>query len=184
MSIGIKNMQKGLIAIGLALMLFSGAGSAHALSCLPVEDYLNLVVTDEETQVFIGTATKVTSNHTQVVTVTKALKGWVAPKIWVEHQWSQDWQYFCSNGPAAEGKSTVFLTTINEFGVRTVTQTLPADSQMAKDFIADLEKADPDAGITEATGTDRASELRDSIYNLLKTLVNMFSELKYWETQK
>lgn len=176
-------MRNSIIALSLAVVFLSNASNASALSCLPTDMYLDTVVGDGTTQVFIGTATAV-KNHTQVVTVTKALQGWVAPKIWITHPWSSDWQYFCSSGPSKPGVSTVFLVTIDQYGAFTVTQTLPADSVLAKDLIADIEKADDvDAGITEATPADRASELQQAIYDLMKVLLNMFAEFRYWQSE-
>jgi hypothetical protein len=145
--------------------------------------YLDTVVGDGTTMVFTGTATEV-KNHTQVVSVTKAHQGWVAPKVWVTHPWSTDWQYFCSNGPAKAGEPTVFLVTINEYGSFSVVQTLPANSDLAKELIANLEKnEDVDAGITEVSAADRASEMRQSIVDLMKALMNMLAELRYWQSE-
>ncbi len=174
-------MQKVFIVLSLAFVALFNVPHAQALSCLPVDMYLESVIGDETTQVFIGTATAV-ANHTQVVTVSKALQGWVAPQVWVEHPYSTDWQYFCSNGPAAKGKETIFLTMIDENSVRSVTQTLAADSVEGKDFIKMLEKENPDAGITEATPSDRSEELKQSIVDLMKVLVGMLRELAYWQS--
>jgi hypothetical protein len=173
-------MQKVLIALSFGFVVLFQAPQAHALSCLPVDMYLDSVVGDDTTQVFIGTATEV-KNHAQVVTVSKALQGWVAPQVWVEHPYSTDWQYFCSNGPAVKGKETIFLTMIDENNVRTVTQTVAVDSELGKDLIKMLEKESVDAGITEATSVERAEELKQSIVELLKVLVGMLRELAYWQ---
>lgn len=174
-------MKKGIIAFSLGLALLLPVAPVEALSCLPVADYLKTVVGDETTQVFIGTATAV-ENHTQVVTVTKALQGWVAPEVWVQHQYSTDWQYFCSNGPAAAGKSTIFLTTLDQYNARIVTQTIEVDSELGKDFIAQFAAAEVDAGITEATKEERVAEIKQTIADLLKAIINMLQELKYWQS--
>ncbi len=176
-------MKKALIAIGIGIVYLSNTTSVSALSCLPTDMYLDSVVGDEMTQVFIGTATEA-KNHSQVVTITKALQGWVAPKVWVTHPWSSDWQYFCSSGPAKPNVSTVFLVTIDQYGAFTVTQTIPADSTFAKDLIADIENRNTiDAGITEVTPADRAMEMEQTIYDLMKVLLNMLAELRYWQSQ-
>ena len=174
-------MKKSLIALSLALVFM--APHAHALSCLPIEDYLESVVKDDETRVFEGTATEVTKNHTQVVTVSEAHKGWVPREVWVNHPWSSDWQYFCSNGPAKPGEKTVFIATIDQHGLYSVTQTLDANSELAKDFIAALEDAGADAGISEATSRERADEILLQVGELLKTLMHMLSELAYWQNK-
>ncbi len=176
-------MRNSILGLSLAVVILFQASYASALSCLPIDMYLDTIVGDGTTQVFIGTATEV-KNHTQVVTVTKALQGWVAPKMWVTHPWSSDWQYFCSNGPAKVGGQTVFLVTVDQHGAFTVTQTLAVDSELAKDLIQKIEKAeDVDGGITEVTAADRASEMRQSIYDLMKALINMFAELNYWQNE-
>jgi hypothetical protein len=174
-------MKKSIIAFSLGLALLLPVTSVQALSCLPVADYLETVVGDETTQVFIGTATAV-ENHTQVVKVTEALQGYVAPEVWVQHQYSTDWQYFCSNGPAAAGKSTIFLTTPNEYGARMVTQTIEVDSDSGKDFIAKFTAAEIEAGITEATEEERVMEIKQSIADLLKVVINLLQELRYWQS--
>lgn len=177
-------MKKSIIGFGFVVALMLQATSASALSCLPIDMYLDTTIGDETTQIFIGTATEV-KNHTQVVTVSKALKGWVPSTVWVEHPYSNDWQYFCSNGPAKVGAATVFLTTINEFGTFSVTQTLPANSDLAQKFIKDIEAHDStEAGITPVSPTERTASIRESMINLIKVLSNMFAEFRYWESQK
>ncbi len=176
-------MKKNIIAIGIGIMFLGSASSASALSCLPIDMYLDTVINDGSTSIFIGTASEV-QNHTQVVTVTKALQGWVASKVWVTHPWSSDWNYYCSNGPAKAGESTVFLVILDEYGSYSVTQTLPVSSDLAQDLMKDLAKTkDVDAGITEATAEDHALAIRDSIVELLKALMNKFAELKYWQNE-
>ncbi len=175
-------MKKNIIALSLAFAFLFQGTAAHALSCLPQDMYLETVIKEGVEQVYIGTATAV-KNHTQVVTVTEALQGWVAPKVWVEHNYSDDWKYFCSNGPAKAGVPTIFISTINEFGTFTVQQTLTVDSAEGKAFLNALEKADVDAGITEATPLDRANELRDSFERIIKALKGMFEEWKYWNAE-
>lgn len=175
--------RNSIFGFGLIIAFLLSTSNVSALSCLPVDMYLDNVVGDETTQIFIGTATAV-KNHTQVVTVSKAMQGWVAPSVWVAHPYSNDWQYFCSNGPAKVGESTVFLTTINEFGSYTVTQTLPENSSLAKNLIKNIEAEDEiEAGITESTPAERADSVRESIMNLIKALLSRLAELKYWESK-
>ncbi len=175
--------KNSIFGFGLVVAFFLQASNASALSCLPIDMYLDTVPGDETTQVFIGKATAV-KNHTQVVTVSKALQGWVASQIWVEHQYSDDWKYFCSNGPAKVGESTVFLTTLNEYGVYTVNQTLPANSALAKELIKNIEAEDEiEAGITESTPEERMEGLKQSMSDLIKVLLNMLAEFKYWESK-
>jgi len=175
-------MKKYFILFSLGLVLLFQSNEALALSCLPVDMYLEGVVGDEVTQVFIGTATAV-KNHAQVVTVSKALQGWIAPEVWVQHPYSKDWQYFCSSGPSVEGKPTIFFTIFDQYSSRSVTQTLSLDSKEGKDFIAMIEKEKVDAGITEATKEERATELLATIKDLIGVLIQMIQELKYWESK-
>jgi hypothetical protein len=177
-------MKKSVIAIVLGFaLLVPVAPSAHALSCLPLDMYLESVAKEEDrTLVFIGTATAVTKDHTQVVTVTEALKGWVAPKMWITHNYSNDWQYFCSNGPAKTGEATMFFVTIDSYGSFTAVQTLPANSDDAKEFRVTLEKSKTDAGIAEATARDRASEVLESIKGLITALMGLMQEFRYWQS--
>jgi hypothetical protein len=181
-------MKKIIIAAIAFVMVgqaYLFAHNAHALSCLPLDMYLETVLKEEggETTVFVGTATAVTADHTQVVTVSDAVKGWVAPKVWLTHPYSTDWQYFCSNGPAKAGESTLFFVTIDPYGSFTAVHTLPADSAEAKEFIKDAEAAKIDAGITEATASERANEVSESIKSLLTALVNLFKEFGYWQSE-
>ena len=176
-------MRNYIIGLSMAVGLIVYAPSTYALSCVPTDMYLDMVVGDETTIVFTGTATEV-KNHTQIVTVTKAHQGWISPKAWVEHAYSTDWQYFCSNGPAKAGVSTVFLVTLDQNGSYTVMQTLQANSELAKDLIENIGDEEVDAGITEANAKDRAESIRESMNNLIKLLLNMLQELRYWEGQK
>lgn len=180
-------MKKTIIALALAFALIAPAGGAHALSCVTLDMYLDHVLTDDTdgTFMFVGTATPVTKNHTQVVMVTKPLKGWVAPEMWIKHNWSQDWKYFCSNGPAKAGESTLFFVSIDPYGSFQGVQTLKADSAEAKAFIAKVEKKVPDTdrGITVATPADRATEVMDQIRILFEVILNMIQELNYWQSK-
>ena len=175
-------MKKSIIALSLFSVMLLGAPQAQALSCLPVDMYLESVVEDDTTQVFIGTATEV-KNHTQVVTVSKVLKGYVAEKVWVVHPYSTDWQYYCSNGPAPVGKATIFLTIYDENSAHSVTQTIAADSEQGKNLIATLVKENVEAGVVEVVAEDRVLELKRSIVELLQLLLNLFSEMQYWQSQ-
>ena len=175
-------MKKIVVTLSLGLVILFQAPHAEALSCLPVDMYLESVVGDETTQVFIGTATEA-KNHTQVVTVSEALQGWVGSKVWVEYPYSTDWQYFCSNGPATPGKTTVFITTFDQFGSQMVTQTLALDSDLSKDFVAMIEKKNLDAGINEVSAEGRAADVKQSIVDLLKVLVGKLQELKFWQNE-
>lgn len=176
-------MYKNSIAFIIALAFMLPISSAHALSCLPIDMYLESVIGDETTLVFTGTATEA-KNHAQVVTVTKAHQGWVAPKIWVNHPYSEDWKYFCSNGPAEANTPTIFFVTVDEFGSFSAVQTLKASSEQGKDFLADIAKAEVDAGITEATPQNRADELMLSMRDLMQKLLNMLAEFRYWEAAR
>lgn len=179
-------MKYFLIAPLIALVFMASAPAAHALSCLSLDMYLDAVVHEEggETLVFVGTATEVTKDHTQVVTVTDAKKGWVMQKMWVTHPYSSDWKYFCSNGPAKVGTPTLFLTTINEYGSFNVVQTLDPNSAEAKAFLQKLADKETDAGITEATPTERAATVLESIKMLIAALGELLKEYAYWSSVK
>jgi hypothetical protein len=171
-----------LLALGFSFMVLFQASPAAALSCMPVDMYLESAVADDMTQIFIGKATAV-KNHTQVVTVSDALQGYVAPQVWVEHNYSTDWQYFCSNGPAAEGKETIFVTTFDQYGTRMVAQTIAPESESGKKLLDLIEEKTVEAGITEATAEERATEVRQTIMDLVKVLMNKLAELKYWQSK-
>jgi hypothetical protein len=178
-----KHMRNVVITLSLALLVLAQAPSAHALSCLPIDMYLETTLSpDDGTFVFIGTATEV-KNHTQVVTVTEAVKGWVPKNMWVTHQYSDDWKYFCSNGPAKPGVSTLFFVTIDDQSTWNVVQTIPVTEKLAKDFLADAHDADLDGGITEATAENRRDEMLESINALIKKILAMITEFKYWQSE-
>jgi hypothetical protein len=177
-------MKKTILAFSLGLVLLAQASQVHALSCLPVDMYLDTVLTPEDgTFVFKGTATPMTADHTQVVTITEAVKGWVPSKMWVTHNYSDDWKYFCSNGPAKVGEPTLFFATVDDYGTWQVVQTLPLTDTIAKTFLKEAADEDLEGGITEATAKARRDEMIDSIQTLIKKVMAMITELKYWETQ-
>jgi hypothetical protein len=176
-------MKRTLIVLSLAVAFMLQAPSAYALSCLPVDMYLESTLKEDDgTFIFKGTATEV-QNHTQVVTVTESIKGWVPAKMWVTHNYSDDWKYFCSNGPAKAGVSTLFFVTVDDHGGWNVNQTIPLTDTLAKDFLKDADVADLDGGITETTPENRANEVMESIQNLIKVLVNLLTEYRYWQSQ-
>ncbi len=175
-------MRKSLLGIALIGAFLLNTSSASALSCLPIDMYLNSVVGDETTQIFVGTASP-EKNHTQVVTVTKPLQGWIMNTVFVQHPWSNDWHYFCSNGPPTPGAQTIFLATLDEYGSYSVTQTLPVDSEYAQDLIEALEDGGAKAGVTEETPEERAQSVRQSIIELIRVLITMLTELSYWESK-
>lgn len=176
-------MRKNIITFSLAFAFLFQAHSAAALSCLPVDMYLDTVLTEEDgTFVFKGTATAV-KDHTQVITITDAVKGWVPEKMWVTHNYSDDWKYFCSNGPAKAGEPTLFFVTVDDVGNWQAVQTIPLTDTLAKDFLKDAGNADLDGGITETTPEQRRDEMRESISALIKKIIGMITELKYWQSQ-
>ena len=162
------------------------APAAQALSCLPTADYLETVIDDGETIVFIGTSVARTDTDlytSEVVEVTEALQGYVEEELFVYHQKHPDWNYLCNAGPQAKGSTGVYVVQRDALGQYNVNQRLTLTEPIAKDFLEQLEDASVEGMTSELTNTDQQNQIFTTIAELIERIGKLLVELKYWKNQ-
>lgn len=160
--------------------------SAHALSCLPVETYLNDVVGKEEVVIFKGTSVARTDEATytrEVVKVSGVKQGYVENTVIVYHEKHPDWNYLCNNGPEKTGSTGLYVATRDSFGMYNVTQRLADNDPLIKTLEAALEKADVTGERTDLTATDRRNQILTALSDIFASLKKLFAEYAYWQGQ-
>lgn len=162
------------------------APAAHALSCLPTADYLESIIDNGETIVFIGTSlarTDTESYTSEVVSVTKALQGYVEEELFVYHEKHPDWNYLCNAGPQAKGSTGIYVVERNSLGQYNVSQRLTLTEQIATDFLKKIENADVEGMTSELSNTDQQNQIFTIIGELFQRISKLLSELKYWQSR-
>lgn len=182
-------MKKSLSLAMLSVVLLGAvvhAPAAHALSCLPTADYLETVIDDGQTIVFIGTSverTDTTLYTSEVVEVTKALQGYVEEELFVYHQKHPDWNYLCNAGPQAKGSTGVYVVQRDALGQYNVSQRLTLSEPIATDFIKDIEAAGVEGMTSELSSTDQQNQIFTTLGELFERIGKLLAELKYWKNQ-
>ncbi len=174
-----------LAAIVVAIVP-AGAERAAALSCLPIDMYLETVVGDDQTIVFTGTSVDKIEGEgytAEVLTVSDVLQGYVEEKIFVYHQKDETWGYLCNTGPKEEGSTGVYLAIRDNFGKYSVTQRLELTDDAVATLEADLEEAEVEGEVTELSAQDRANQIMTAIKDLLREAAILLKEYAYWKAQ-
>ncbi len=162
------------------------APAAQALSCLPTADYLETVIDDGETIVFIGTSVARTDTNlytSEVVEVTEALQGYVEEELFVYHQKHPDWNYLCNAGPQAKDSTGVYVVQRDALGQYNVNQRLTLTEPIAKDFLEQLEDAGVEGMTFELSTTDQQNQIFTTLRELFERITKLLAELKYWKDQ-
>jgi hypothetical protein len=182
-------MKKSLSVAMLSLVLLGAAvhaPAAHALSCLPTADYLDTVINDGETIVFIGTSVDRTDTDaytSEVIEVTEALQGYVEEELFVYHQKHPDWNYLCNAGPQAEGSTGLYVVQRDALGQYNVSQRLTLTEPIAKDFLEEIKDAEVEGMVSELTHTDQQNQIFTTLGELFERITKLLAELKYWRNQ-
>jgi hypothetical protein len=159
---------------------------AHALSCLPVDMYLKDVVgKDGEITIVVGTVQDQVeaSDYTgEVLNITEIKQGYAEKELFVYHQKSIDWGYFCNAGPAKEGEKSVYLLSRDAYGKVLVTQRLSPTDPLAITLLEDLKKAEIEGSLSDITAQDRQNQIMTTIQDLFKQINILFKEYLYWKT--
>lgn len=173
--------------LGLALLgSVAAAPAAHALSCLPTADYLEGVINDGQTIVFIGTSVDRTDTDaytSEVISVTEALQGYVEAELFVYHEKHPDWNYLCNAGPQAEGSTGIYVVGRDSLGTYNVYQRLNPSEPIAQDFLEQLEEAEVEGMVSELTAVDQQNQILTTIGELIARIGKLLTELKYWQSQ-
>lgn len=180
-------MKKVIItSFALVIMLSVGTERAAALSCLPVDMYLEEVVGDEEVVIFEATSLeRIEENaHTiEVLKVTEAKQGWVEKELFAYHEKNEFWGYLCNNGPKAEGSTGLYIATRNDQGQYLVRQRLELTDPLVADLVADLETASIEGGISEISTEDRRYQIVSNIKDLIAQIHALLKEYSYWKSK-
>lgn len=172
---------------GILIALFIVVGSsipapAAALSCMDPAGMLDMYTDEPEYLIFTATAGEAmehvrraavegdpnrqfSDGYTgQAVTASKAHKGGVSENFYVYHSKNATWGYMCSSGPVTKGEEALFITRQQEgpFGLMTVVNTYPADSDLARDIIRAVSEEGSNANI----GVEM-KDLRDEIMEMI-----------------
>lgn len=159
---------------------------AQALSCLPTADYLESIIDNGETIIFIGTSlarTDTDSYTSEVVSVGKALQGYVEEELFVYHEKHPDWNYFCNAGPQAKGSVGLYVVGRDSLGQYNVSQRLTLTEQTTTDFLKKIEDAGVEGTITELSNTDQQNQIFTLIGELFQRISRLLGELKYWQSR-
>jgi len=159
---------------------------AHALSCLPVDMYLKDVVgKDGEITIVVGTVQDQVeaSDYTgEVLNIKEVKQGYADKELFVYHQKSIDWGYFCNAGPAKEGDESVYLLSRDAYGKVLVTQRLSTTDPLAITLFEDLKKTEVEGNLSDVTAEDRQNQIMTTIQDLFKQIKILFKEYLYWKT--
>ncbi len=170
-------------ALLVSVILPVGVERAAALSCLPIDMYLEDVVGKEEIVIFEATSQdriEQTDYTVEVLTVTKAHQGWVEDKLFVYHEKHPDWGYLCNSGPQAKSSSGIYVATRNEQNQYFVYQRLDVSDPLVTELKTNLDAAKVEGGVSELTKTDRLNQIMTSLQDLLKQATRLIMEYKYW----
>ncbi len=182
-------MKKSLSLTMLSVFILGSiayAPNAQALSCLATEDYLESVLGNETTILFIGTSLSRTDTDTytaEVLSVSKALQGYVEKELFVYHQKHPDWNYLCNAGPQAKGTTGLYVVERDAFGQYNVSQRLALTEPIATDFLKKIDEAAIEGSIIELSNTDQQNQVFTTIRELLERMSRLFGELAYWQTR-
>lgn len=156
---------------------------AHALSCLPVADYVKQVVGKDEF-IFVATSearTEETGYTAEQLTVTESKQGYVPAKLFVYHQNDETWGYFCNNGPKATGSKGLYIVSLDQYGKYVVNQRLELSDPLIKTLETDLKEADITGEVTEFVKTDRRNQILTTLKDLFREMGILFKEYTYWK---
>jgi len=182
-------MKKSLSLGIMCVVLFGAtvnAPAAHALSCLPTADYLDSIIDNGQTIVFIGTSlerTDTDSYTSEVVKVTEALQGYVEEELFVYHQKHPDWNYLCNAGPQANGSTGLYVVERDTLGQYNVSQRLTLTEPIATDFRKEITDTGVEGMISELTATDQQNQIYTILSELFQRMSKLLTELKYWQSR-
>lgn len=180
-------MKKYAFAVFAATFVLAGtlAQPAAALSCLPIEDYLETLVGDDTVTIFSGTSvdrSDQTDYTREVIAVDSVLQGYAEDKVIVYHQKDMTWDYLCNNGPVKKGEKGVYITLRDDYGKYNVTQRLEPNDPLVTKLKSDLEDAEITGQKSDITTTDRINQIFTSIGELFKHINLLLKEYSYWKS--
>jgi hypothetical protein len=176
-------MRYILIAVLLGCTSLFITPHAHALSCLPVSDYVDSIIGDEQTVIFTATTNEIIEKSTytaESITVTAAHQGYVENSLFVYHEKNETWGYLCNNGPKGDSSTGLYIASRDDAGLYQVSQRLDAtDTTVIASIKEKIAAKDITGEIVTITTEDRRAQILSSINNLFKKIAQLFGEYTY-----
>ena len=175
-----------LAVLGVSLIIPFNAHHAHALSCLPVDMYLQDIVSNEDVVIFTGTVTDQIQEDTytaEVITVQEVLQGYAQTELFLYHTKDATWGYMCNAGPAKDGETSLYVASQDASGMFTAHQRLAVDDPLVATLKADLEEAEIQGSHDPLTKEDRMNQLMTNISDLFAKINILFKEYLYLKMQ-
>jgi hypothetical protein len=160
--------------------------TAHALSCLPTEDYVTSVIGEEDIVIFEGTSENRTETSTytrETLSVGSVHQGYVEDTVLVYHEKHPDWQYLCNNGPQAVGQTGLYVVQRDTFGMYHVTQRLTVSETIAKNLVTAIDAAAIMGERVTTTPTDRSNQVLTTLTDLFSRVSMLLSEYTFWKSR-
>jgi hypothetical protein len=175
-----------LVALIITTFLPFAAKPAAALSCLPVSDYLEDIVGNEEIMIFEAKSLdrlEETAHTIEILTVTRAHQGYVENKLFAYHEKHPDWGYLCNNGPTTEGTTSLYVASRNAENQYSIHQRINLDDPLATILTSNLTKENIQGTVSEITTVDRQNQIMTALNDLLTRIATLLKEYTYWSKQ-
>lgn len=199
-------MKKIFLLPVLALAVFVAAPEqTQALSCIDPAGMVEYIVKDPNSIVVTAKATEQVeridkkaeandpnkgydSGYTgQFLEISKAHMGTVPDSQWVYFHRDGTWNYLCTGEPPKVGTESIYVLQMpsNNFQLETVTAVYPVDSQIAKDLLKAIDKANSDAEpmVYEVPKADWLTRLKDELTEMAFIMKIKLAEWNWWMTQ-
>lgn len=182
-------MQKALFLIPLfVLTVFSvGSPAAQALSCVPIDMYIESSIGNDDTVIFVAKTDKTIEGDgytAEALTVSSAYQGYVEGKIMVYHTKNETWGYLCNNGPKGNNTEGVYIATRDDAGKYQVSQRLALDDKLVAKIKEGIKDKKVVGEVVEFNKTDRINQITTTIKDLLGQILMLLKEQMYWQGVK
>ncbi len=182
-------MKKYLFTSLFGLSLLIPGTQARALSCLPVDMYIDTTIGNDDVVIFTAKSLEqITSDGytAEVLAVTSAQQGYVEEKIYAYHTKDETWGYLCNNGPKEVGSTGMYIAERGTTGKYSVTQRLDttADAALITSITATIKKADVVSEVVTFSAADRINQIMTTIKDLLHEIMLLISERAYWQNHQ
>lgn len=198
-------MKKIFVVPTLALLAFiSVPTQSQALSCIDPEGMVEYIVKDPNSIVVTAKATETkelvdkkadeqdpnqmynTGYTGQMIDISKAHMGTVPDAQWVYFRRDGTWNYLCTGEPPKVGTENIYVLQMpsNSFQLETVTAVYPVDSQIAKDLLKAIDKADSEAEpmIYEVSKADWLTRLHDELMEMAFIIKVKLAEWNWYKS--
>lgn len=182
-------MKKYLFTSLFGLSLLIPGTQAYALSCLPIDMYINSTIGNDDVVIFTAKSLEQIAGDgytAEVLEVTSAEQGYVEEKVYAYHTKDETWGYLCNNGPKEVGSTGMYIAERGTTGKYSVTQRLDttADAALITSITATIKKADVVSEVVTFSAADRINQIMTTIKDLLHEIMLLISERAYWQSHQ